>query len=79
MFFKKKNKPKPEYKGIPVGLLRGFVFGTIIGYYCTNCYYGIHNYDDSLYKENKRCPKCNSLLDWDNIIDTKEKGIRHND
>lgn len=66
-FFKKKSKSKPEYKGIPVGILRGPRFGSVLSYYCTNCYYGVSCY--SLHKEDERCPKCNALLNWDEMID----------
>lgn len=64
-FWRNKAKPKNEYKGIPIGVLRGIRSGFILAYYCTNCYYGIH--DEGLKKEMKKCPKCNALLDWNNI------------
>ena len=72
-FFKKKKKDeKKPYKGIPTGISRGFRFNSIIGYYCTNCYYGTHSYEDGLkeYKD-KRCPKCDALLNWDEFDDEK--------
>ncbi len=69
-FFKKKNKPKPEYKGIPIGIQRGIRTGFILAYYCTNCYYGIYN--DCLHKEDKRCPKCNALLNWDKMMEAED-------
>lgn len=67
MFFRKKNKRKSEYKGIPVGVMRGFRFGSVMSYYCTNCYFGVKY--NSLVKGDKKCPKCNALLNWDDMID----------
>ena len=65
---KKKREKRPPYKGIAVGISRGFRFHGIVGFYCTNCYYGVRDYQD-LRSYNKNCPQCNAILNWDNLID----------
>ena len=51
-----------QYNGRPIGVLRGFIYGTFQGYYCTNCNYGL--YEELKYKT-RYCPKCKSLIDWE--------------
>ena len=50
-----------------VGVIKGPRFGSVLGYYCPNCYYGVKDFE-KLKCDMDKCPNCGIKLNFEKLV-----------